>query len=248
MYLSTLSHPDSSLPSYSTLLPFSLFLVYPPPPSSSTLQLFRFSSLSPISFDSPPRLSVVWRRFEQCVQRYGDLGTGFFHMRTPQPLVVRENVHHPPETENWDLDITSVTFRDSGVYECQVSTSPKVSLPILLTVLGKQAAVIRGPGEVYVQRGSTISLECEVAAGTEVVGAVSWFRGQHALNYSSPRGGISMEVREEGRLGYISIEVREGGRLGYISIEVREGGRLGYISLEVREGGLRLGYTTAKND
>lgn len=69
---------------------------------------------------------------------------------------------------------------------------------ILFLYTGKQAAVIRGPGEVYVQRGSTISLECEVAAGTEVVGAISWFRGQHALNYSSPRGGISMEVRDGG--------------------------------------------------
>lgn len=47
-------------------------------------------------------------------------------------------VFHPPETEDWFLEISSVTYRDSGVYECQVSTSPKVSLPIRLTVLGEQ--------------------------------------------------------------------------------------------------------------
>ncbi|KAK3873779.1 hypothetical protein Pcinc_021233 [Petrolisthes cinctipes] len=177
MHRSTLSNPSLSLPDYSlpshlTLLPFSLFLVYPLPRLPSSPFLIHPLTL-PSLFPLP-----------------------YFIRLSPSTLSGLEEVHHPPETENWDLDITSVTFRDSGVYECQVSTSPKVSLPILLTVLGKQAAVIRGPGEVYVQRGSTISLECEVAAGTEVVGAVSWFRGQHALNYSSPRGGISMEVEK----------------------------------------------------
>lgn len=52
-------------------------------------------------------------------------------------LVYSPQVFHPPETEDWFLEISSVTYRDSGVYECQVSTSPKVSLPIRLTVLGE---------------------------------------------------------------------------------------------------------------
>ena len=48
-----------------------------------------------------------------------------------------QQVYHPPESEFWYLDISSVTFRDAGVYECQVSTSPKVFLPVHLTVLGE---------------------------------------------------------------------------------------------------------------
>lgn len=61
---------------------------------------------------------------------------------------------------------------------------------------GVQEADIPGPGEVFIQHGSTISLLCEVRAGVEAVGPVQWLRGSTPLNYSSPRGGISMEVRE----------------------------------------------------
>ena len=52
-------------------------------------------------------------------------------------LMYYQQVYHPPESEFWYLDISSVTFRDAGVYECQVSTSPKVFLPVHLTVLGE---------------------------------------------------------------------------------------------------------------
>ncbi|MPC56526.1 hypothetical protein E2C01_050488 [Portunus trituberculatus] len=113
-------------------------------------------------------------------------------------------VFHPPETEDWFLEISSVTFRDSGVYECQVSTSPKVSLPIHLTVLAVQQAEIPGPHEVFIQHGSTISLQCEVRAGVEAVGLVRWYHGDKPLNYSSLRGGISMEgiFYEQSTTGY----------------------------------------------
>ena len=57
-----------------------------------------------------------------------------------------------------------------------------------------QQAEIPGPHEVFIQHGSTISLQCEVRAGVEAVGVVRWYHGDKPLNYSSPRGGISMEV------------------------------------------------------
>lgn len=59
-----------------------------------------------------------------------------------------------------------------------------------------QQAEIPGPDAVFIQHGSTISLECEVLAGVEAVGLVRWYHGDKPLNYSSPRGGISMEVSE----------------------------------------------------
>ncbi|KAK8748081.1 hypothetical protein OTU49_016305, partial [Cherax quadricarinatus] len=46
----------------------------------------------------------------------------------------RFKVHHPEDSDEWYLEISSVTFRDAGVYECQVSTSPKIFLPINLIV------------------------------------------------------------------------------------------------------------------
>ncbi|KAA0202281.1 hypothetical protein HAZT_HAZT008285 [Hyalella azteca] len=115
---------------------------------------------------------------------------------------------HQAGTEHWDLVVSSVTFRDAGVYECQVSTSPKASLPITLHVLGGwgvlgvcgvwdvQEAQIAGPSELYIQTGSTISVSCSVAAGADIVGNIRWQHGVLTLNYSSPRGGISMEVEK----------------------------------------------------
>ncbi|XP_069952329.1 kin of IRRE-like protein 1 [Cherax quadricarinatus] len=108
----------------------------------------------------------------------------------------RFKVYHPPDTEQWDLEIIPVTFRDAGVYECQVSTSPKVSLPIVLGVEAVQQARIEGPAEVYIQKGSTIRLTCIVNTHSDNVGAVAWFRDTHSLDYDSPRGGVSVEIEK----------------------------------------------------
>nr|KAF7421944.1 hypothetical protein H0235_009780 [Vespula pensylvanica] len=45
-------------------------------------------------------------------------------------------VIHPENSENWTLQIKSPQERDSGVYECQVSTEPKMSLNYTLNVVG----------------------------------------------------------------------------------------------------------------
>ncbi|XP_042216593.1 uncharacterized protein LOC121862394, partial [Homarus americanus] len=92
-------------------------------------------------------------------------------------------------------EISPITFRDAGVYECQVSTSPKISLPVLLAVEVQQAK-IEGPGEVYIQKGSTIRLTCLVNSHSDNVGAVNWFRDSQRLDYDSPRGGVSVEIEK----------------------------------------------------
>ena len=51
-------------------------------------------------------------------------------------LIITHQVIHQ-KGDQWDLQISAVTFSDAGVYECQVSTSPKASLPITLNVLGE---------------------------------------------------------------------------------------------------------------
>nr|XP_045610301.1 kin of IRRE-like protein 1 [Procambarus clarkii] len=107
----------------------------------------------------------------------------------------RFKAFHPPESEQWYLEINPVTFRDAGVYECQVSTSPKISLPIMLGVEVQQARV-EGPTEVYIQKGSTIRLTCVVNTHSDNVGAVAWFRDTQPLDYDSPRGGVSVEIEK----------------------------------------------------
>lgn len=44
---------------------------------------------------------------------------------------------HQPHSEDWTLQIKYPQHRDSGVYECQVSSTPHLSHFIHLTVIGK---------------------------------------------------------------------------------------------------------------
>ncbi|XP_066977529.1 lachesin-like [Macrobrachium rosenbergii] len=107
----------------------------------------------------------------------------------------RFKVYHPEDSDDWHLEINPVTFRDAGVYECQVSTSPKIFLPIQLSVDVQQAR-ISGPREVFIQNSSTIKLTCVVNTHSENVGAVSWYRDNAELDYDSPRGGVSIEIEK----------------------------------------------------
>lgn len=43
---------------------------------------------------------------------------------------------HTDGSDEWTLKVTSPQSRDSGVYECQVSTEPKISQAFLLNVVG----------------------------------------------------------------------------------------------------------------
>ncbi|XP_063879308.1 palladin-like isoform X2 [Scylla paramamosain] len=102
---------------------------------------------------------------------------------------------HAEESDQWSLVINPVTLRDAGVYECQASVKDKKYLLYNLAVEVQQAR-IEGPTEVYVQKGSTIRLTCRVNTHSDHVGGVTWFRDAHALDYDSPRGGVSVEIEK----------------------------------------------------
>ncbi|XP_068250936.1 LOW QUALITY PROTEIN: kin of IRRE-like protein 1 [Palaemon carinicauda] len=109
----------------------------------------------------------------------------------------RFQVYHPENSNEWFLEISSVTFRDAGTYECQVSTSPKIFLPVTLTVEVQQAR-INGPREIYIQNGSTIKLTCIVNTHAENVGSVTWYRDTTELDYDSPRSEHNQSVVKAG--------------------------------------------------
>ncbi|XP_060525794.1 hemicentin-1-like [Cylas formicarius] len=124
----------------------------------------------------------------------------------------RFNIRHPEHSDDWDLKIDYVQKRDAGVYECQVNTEPKISLPIMLNVddlpslaathqdtrnTNKDAqATIAGPAEIYVKKGSTISLTCTVNVHSTPPSSVLWYHGQSVVDFDSPRGGISLETEK----------------------------------------------------
>ncbi|KAJ8942150.1 hypothetical protein NQ314_010141 [Rhamnusium bicolor] len=57
-------------------------------------------------------------------------------------------------------------------------------------------ATISGPPEVYVKKGSTISLTCTVNVHSTPPSSVLWYHGHSVVDFDSPRGGISLETEK----------------------------------------------------
>ncbi|XP_044735236.1 uncharacterized protein LOC123297577 isoform X2 [Chrysoperla carnea] len=87
---------------------------------------------------------------------------------------------HPLNSDTWALKINATKLTDSGFYECQVNTDPKIKFPVVLTVIDSdqlhdspyktrswgsdsKIARISGPREQYVRVGSTVTFTCEVS-------------------------------------------------------------------------------------
>ncbi|XP_076643901.1 zwei Ig domain protein zig-8 isoform X2 [Halictus rubicundus] len=111
----------------------------------------------------------------------------------------RFSVEHPEASNEWTLKIDYVQQRDAGVYECQVNTEPKMNLAFALSVEAAQAK-IPGPEDVYVMKGSTISLTCTVNVQSTPPSSVSWHHGAAVVDFDSPsvhrRGGVSLETEK----------------------------------------------------
>ncbi|XP_055608629.1 zwei Ig domain protein zig-8-like [Uranotaenia lowii] len=104
----------------------------------------------------------------------------------------RFSVHHMPDTEDWDLRIAYAQPRDSGIYECQVNTEPKINLAVNLHVTAARAKIL-GSQEAHVRKGSTISLSCVVNFHAP---SITWYHGTAIVNFDSARGGISLETEK----------------------------------------------------
>ncbi|XP_064537672.1 zwei Ig domain protein zig-8 isoform X3 [Drosophila montana] len=122
----------------------------------------------------------------------------------------RFSVLHPPSSDDWDLKIDYAQTRDSGIYECQVNTEPKINLAITLEITAENdmrdrnseklyynskaaRAKILGSTEIHVKRDSTIALACSVNIHAS---SVLWYHGSAIVDFDSLRGGISLETEK----------------------------------------------------
>lgn len=110
---------------------------------------------------------------------------------------------HSDGSDEWTLKIASPQLRDSGTYECQVSTEPKISLAFKLNVVVSQAEIL-GKSELYIKSGSDISLTCVVKETPEPPSFIYWYRGSNVINYSQ-RGGISVTTEKQTRTSRLLI-------------------------------------------
>ncbi|GFT49634.1 uncharacterized protein NPIL_27401 [Nephila pilipes] len=87
---------------------------------------------------------------------------------------------HMENTDDWTLQLRDTRKKDSGVYECQVSTEPKMSLAIQLNIIVVEAYISEGP-ILYIKRGSPVNLTCHVK---DQVGTVFlfWYYNGKVLN------------------------------------------------------------------
>ncbi|XP_043498953.1 lachesin-like isoform X1 [Polistes fuscatus] len=131
----------------------------------------------------------------------------------------RFSVKHPESSDEWTLKIDYVQPRDAGIYECQVNTEPKMNLAFTLrveesapvpattapnsirrTFNSAAQAKILGQEDVYVKKGSTISLTCTVNVQSTPPSSVAWRHGGAVVDFDSPsfhhRGGISLETEK----------------------------------------------------
>ncbi|KAF5307145.1 hypothetical protein FQR65_LT00661 [Abscondita terminalis] len=103
---------------------------------------------------------------------------------------------HNPLTEDWTLQIRYPQRRDSGIYECQVGTTPPIGIPMHLSVVEPVTTLLGGP-EMYINKGSTMNLTCIVRHSPEPPPSITWTHNLQEINYDSARGGVSV-ITEKG--------------------------------------------------
>ncbi|XP_040162600.1 zwei Ig domain protein zig-8-like isoform X2 [Anopheles arabiensis] len=92
----------------------------------------------------------------------------------------RFQVIRSDKAENWTLQIKFAQQRDSGIYECQVNTEPKMSMAFRLNVV-EAKAIILGPTDLYVKMGSVVTLTCIISQGPHDLGTIYWYRGSNLV-------------------------------------------------------------------
>ncbi|XP_063241441.1 tyrosine-protein kinase-like otk [Bacillus rossius redtenbacheri] len=94
---------------------------------------------------------------------------------------------HAQHSEDWTLQIKFVQHRDAGLYECQVSSHPPMSIFIELKVVEARAE-ISGPPEKFLKLGSALRLVCALRQSTEPPVYVFWYHNNRMINYDADRG------------------------------------------------------------
>ncbi|XP_037789946.1 zwei Ig domain protein zig-8-like [Penaeus monodon] len=113
---------------------------------------------------------------------------------------------HTPGSEDWALTVDFAQSRDSGMYECQVSTTPPMRHYIWLKVVEPETHIFGGP-DIFINNGSNINLTCVVEYTPEPPTFIIWKHNDKVITYDSDRGGVSV-VTEKGPRTTTNLLVR----------------------------------------
>nr|XP_043067879.1 V-set and immunoglobulin domain-containing protein 10 [Drosophila bipectinata] len=102
---------------------------------------------------------------------------------------------HIDNSDEWVLKVVSVQPRDAGVYECQVSTEPKISLAYKLVVVTSKAQILANR-ELFIQSGSDINLTCIAPQAPGPYTHMVWHKDTELVS-DSTRGGIRVVSEQQ---------------------------------------------------
>ncbi|KAL1502232.1 hypothetical protein ABEB36_007405 [Hypothenemus hampei] len=123
------------------------------------------------------------------VQQLGDKAVSWIRKRDLHILTVgvltytsdqRFQIIRSEKSSNWTLQIKFPQIRDSGIYECQVNTEPKMSLPFRLNVVEAKAKIL-GSVDLHVREGSSVTFICKVTQGPHDLNTVFWYKDNKIL-------------------------------------------------------------------
>ncbi|BFG06103.1 zwei Ig domain protein zig-8 [Drosophila madeirensis] len=175
------------------LLRGSSAAIAPTPPTTTTTTISPSNLLPYFDFDVPRNLTVTVGQtgFLHCrVERLGDKDVSWIRKRDLHILTAggttytsdqRFQVLRPDGSANWTLQIKYPQPRDSGVYECQINTEPKMSLSYTFNVVELKAEIF-GPSDLMVKTGSDINLTCKIMQGPHELGNIFWYKGSEMLD------------------------------------------------------------------
>ncbi|XP_017093891.2 zwei Ig domain protein zig-8 [Drosophila bipectinata] len=170
--------------------------IAPTPPTTTTTTISPSNLLPYFDFDVPRNLTVTVGQtgFLHCrVERLGDKDVSWIRKRDLHILTAggttytsdqRFQVLRPDGSANWTLQIKYPQPRDSGVYECQINTEPKMSLSYTFNVVELKAEIF-GPPDLMVKTGSDINLTCKIMQGPHELGNIFWYKGSELLDGKS---------------------------------------------------------------
>ncbi|XP_030368974.1 zwei Ig domain protein zig-8 [Scaptodrosophila lebanonensis] len=170
--------------------------IAPTPPTTTTTTTSPSNLLPYFDFDVPRNLTVTVGQtgFLHCrVERLGDKDVSWIRKRDLHILTAgsttytsdqRFQVLRPEGSANWTLQIKYPQPRDSGVYECQINTEPKMSLSYNFNVVELKAEIY-GPSDLMVKTGSDINLTCKIMQGPHELGNIFWYKGSEMLDGKS---------------------------------------------------------------
>ncbi|XP_060571495.1 zwei Ig domain protein zig-8-like isoform X3 [Ruditapes philippinarum] len=127
--------------------------------------------------------TVVWRRLDSS-----------FPLTSGKMTVIddkRVRVSHVVHKNQWDLMIKDVKLEDDGVYECQISSKDRtVRRLVTLHVFEPKVEIpeINITEPQYVERGETITLQCNATGESYPPDEMDWFRNGQAITSDTKRG------------------------------------------------------------